>query len=131
MRSNSSAARRGSRRGWLGALGLALVMATGSGCFVVERSDHGRDGYRRVEDEDFRYRSDDDLYVGVNLPSVYWVDGDFWRPRGDEYWEWSRHPRGPWYSVDDDHVPSRLRKAHGKSPRYKKNDRRDNDHDRD
>ena len=130
MRTPSSPIRLGMQRGWWRALGLALVLASASGCFVMERSDRGRDGYRRVEEEDFRYRSDYDLYVGVNLPSVYWCDGDFYRPHGDGDWEWSRHPRGPWYYVASEHVPPRLWKARGKSPRNKNEKHRDRD-DRD
>ncbi len=123
----SSAAGLGARRGWLAALGLALALAGGSGCFVVERGNHGREEYRRVDEEDFRYQRDYDFYVGVNLPSVYWCDGDFYREHGDGYWEWSRHPRGPWYYVANEQVPPRLWKAYGKAPKRKHERDRDRD----
>jgi hypothetical protein len=127
MGSGTKAAARGARRGWLGAIGLALLLASGSGCVVVGRGNHAYDDYRRIEDEDFRYQRDYDFYVGVNLPSVYWCDGDFYREHGDGYWEWSRHPRGPWYYVANEHVPSRLWKAYRKPPGNKHRKDRDRD----
>jgi len=134
MRAISSPApsvlRSGRRRGSLRALGLGLILALASGCFVVERRDSGREGYRRVEDEDFSYRRDVDLYVGVNLPSVYWCDGDFYRPHSQGYWEWSRHPRGPWYYVANEKIPPRLWKAYGKAPRSNKQENRRDRNDR-
>jgi hypothetical protein len=116
-------------------LAFAIVLATSlafplPGCVVLD-SPHGhRDGggppphapahgYRRNhQGHDLVFDSELGVYAVVGLSSVWFLDGSYFRIRGDR-WEISAASDGPWRVAAASAVPGRLyakRHPHGSPP---------------
>ena len=70
-------------------------------------------GYRHKQrDCDLVYDSGLSAYIVVGVTATWFVDGVYFRLRGD-YWEQASASRGPWVSVQLASVPYGLKKARG------------------
>jgi hypothetical protein len=113
-------------------LALAIALATSlafpvAGCVVID-APHGHaykggppphapaHGYRRNhQGSDLVFDSELGVYAVVGLSNVWFLDGHYFRIRGDR-WETSGRSRGPWQVARVNAVPDRLyakRHPHG------------------
>jgi hypothetical protein len=111
---------------------LAAALAAGAGC--ADRHPRSGDydsgpgrgygppphapahGYRhKYQDRDLEFDSNLGVYVVIDMPALFWLDGWYFRRLGDR-WQRSQRWDGPWYDSRWEEVPPRLRGADGKGP---------------